>query len=86
MTNKASSVLAYESVQRDYPPIRLVVVILTSMASVVDLPDPVGPVRITMPSRLAVNRAARPGGNPAHSKSGIAAGIIRKQAPSRLAE
>ncbi len=34
MTNKASSVLAYESVQRDYPPIRLVVVILTSMASV----------------------------------------------------
>ena len=55
---------------------------LTIIASVVVLPEPVAPVRITSPSRRLARRLASGGGNPAQSKSGIASGIRRKQAPS----
>ena len=51
------------------------------MANVVVLPEPVMPDTITRPLRKCASRSASSKGNPAHSKSGIAAGITRKQAP-----
>ena len=51
-------------------------------ASVVDLPEPVGPVTSTKPRGFLVNSSST-GGRPSCSSAGISLGIRRKAAPTR---
>ncbi len=55
--------------------------ILSSIdASVVDLPEPVGPVTSTKP-RGFLMKSIRTGGRPSVSNAGISVGIVRSTAP-----
>ena len=51
----------------------------TIAASVVDLPEPVGPVTSTNPRGLRVNSSST-GGSPSSSRLGISCGMRRKAA------